>query len=128
MTAFIIYLLIWVIGRFSIERLTDYYYFADYNVSPNTSMDLWKLSAQVNDYSSETYFLSNSWYTPDELKKADAIALSLLFSWVMWKLPLTVFTLTVIKNKKNQLQKYSTYGCFLVLLLLVDIMASAFRP
>lgn len=46
----------------------------------------------------------------------------------MWKLPLTVFTLTAIAHKSKSLQTYSTFGFFLLLLLLIDIMVTIFRP
>jgi uncharacterized membrane protein len=46
----------------------------------------------------------------------------------MWKLPLTVFTLKIIRHKSHSLQRYSTYGFFLVLLLLIDIMVTIFKP
>ena len=76
----------------------------------------------------ETYFQSNRIYASEELKKADAVALSLLFSWLMWKLPLTVFTLEAIKQKNRSMQRYSSYGFFVILLLLIDVMATIFRP
>jgi hypothetical protein len=54
--------------------------------------------------------------------------LSLLFSWVMWKLPLAVFTLKVIRKKKQKMLNYATWIFFVLLILLIDIMATVFRP
>lgn len=45
----------------------------------------------------------------------------------MWKLPLTVFTLKMIRTTKSAMLKYSTYGFYLILLLLIDIMVTAFQ-
>jgi hypothetical protein len=86
------------------------------------------MSGAVTNVTAETYFQSNGMYTSDDLKRADAVALSLLFSWVMWKLPLTVFTLEAIKEKNHSIQRYMAYGFFVILLLLIDIMATIFRP
>ena len=86
------------------------------------------MSSAVTNATGEKYFLSNELYLADDLRRADAIALSLFFSWVMWKLPLTVFTLKVIRHKNHSLQRYSTYGFFLILLLLIDIMVTIFKP
>lgn len=54
--------------------------------------------------------------------------MSLLFSWLMWKLPLTVFTLKMIRDKSHSRIRYVTYGFYLVLLLLIDIMSTVFQP
>ena len=62
------------------------------------------------------------------MKKADSIALSLFFSWLMWKLPLTIFTLKILRHKSHQVLRYSTFGFYLVLLLLIDIMTTVFQP
>lgn len=42
--AFIVFIIIWVIGHFTIERLTSYYYFTDFNISPFVQIDFWKIS------------------------------------------------------------------------------------
>ena len=54
----------------------------------------------------------------------------------MWKFPLVIFTLKVIlvkvedenKNKSKQNLSYATWGFYLLLLLLIDIMTTIFRP
>lgn len=80
---------------------------------------------------------SNTLYQPlEDVKNADAIILSLVFSWIMWKFPLVIFTLKVVlvkkmdekKNKSKRNLAYATWGFYLLLLLLIDIMTTIFRP
>lgn len=46
---------------------------------------------------------------------------------MMWKLPLIVFSFKIVDNKINHLIKYTTFGSFFVILLLIDILITAFQ-
>jgi len=62
-----------------------------------------------------------------QVKDVGAVALSLLYSWIMWKFPLIVFSFKIVDNKVNNWIKYTTFGSFLLILLLVDILITAFK-
>ncbi len=46
----------------------------------------------------------------------------------MWKFPLIFFTLIAIREKKHATIRYATWGFYLLLLLLIDILTTAFKP
>jgi hypothetical protein len=66
-------------------------------------------------------------FTVSEVNDVSSVALSLLYSWIMWKLPLIVFSFKIVDNKVNHWIKYTTFGSFFIILLLVDILITAFQ-
>ena len=52
--------------------------------------------------------------------------MSLLFSWVMWKFPLSMFSLALAWPNQNKIIRFVTWGISVLVLLLVDILLTIF--
>jgi len=70
--------------------------------------------------------VSTSIYTTTEVRTAQAVALSLLFSWLMWKLPLSLFILHLAFEQPNRILKYVSWSISLVIMLTVDLLLTVF--
>ena len=54
--------------------------------------------------------------------------MSIIFSWIMWKLPLSIFTLSLAWSNENKKIRFATWGVSVAILVALDILLSAFAP
>mgnify|MGYP000993648678 FL=1 len=85
---------IWAITRFAVTIQNSPYYQVNYYVSPY--VDLQTNNTSCDFTIGDTDYRSNILYTSDEINTPQAVALALVFSWLMWKLPLGFYMLHLI--------------------------------
>jgi hypothetical protein len=87
-----IYVGIWAITKYATSVQASYYYNVEHTISPY-------ISNNTNNGCNSTLdsaVKSISLYTAEQLNDTKAIALGLIYSWLMWKLPMAVFMLHLI--------------------------------
>jgi hypothetical protein len=87
-----IYVGIWAITKYAANVQSSYYYHVDHYISPY-------ISNNTNNGCNSTLngtIMSSSIHTSGELIDPKAIALGLIYSWLMWKLPMALFMLHLI--------------------------------
>lgn len=87
-----VYVGIWAISKFAVKDQASYYYStAPVYISPYIEVDQTASECDQAVVTSTSTFYSNG-----ENTTAQAVALALVFSWIMWKLPLAMFQLHLI--------------------------------
>lgn len=123
-----VYVGIWAISTMLVTSQTSYYYTTEYPLSPYIEVN----SQSPTTCDSTVYRTIESslgFFTSAQLKDAKTIALSLIFSWLMWKLPLAVFMLHIIYDTVNsRIVKYVTWAIAVLLMLAADIVLTIFIP
>jgi hypothetical protein len=123
-----VYVGIWAISTLLVTSQTSYYYTTEYPLSPYIEVN----SQSPTTCDSTVYRTIESslgFFTSAQLKDAKTIALSLIFSWLMWKLPLAVFMLHIIYDTVNsRIVKYVTWAIAVLLMLAADIVLTIFIP
>ena len=102
---------VWAIDYFGTKIQHSYYYESNYAVS--STMD-------GNTYTDATNIYSESTGTPK------AVAMSLIFSWILWKGALLIYALHLIINCESKALKIGTYIALLALILTIDILLTSF--
>lgn len=59
-------------------------------------------------------------------RSVKAVALSLVFSWLIWKLPLSLYTLSLAWDNSNKIVRFVSWGISLAALLAFDILLTTF--
>lgn len=123
-----VYVGIWAISTLLVTSQISYYYTTEYPLSPYIEVN----SQSPTTCDSTVYRTIESslgFFTSAQLKDAKTIALSLIFSWLMWKLPLAVFMLHIIYDTVNsRIVKYVTWAIAVLLMLAADIVLTIFIP
>ena len=88
-----IYVGIWAISKYAVTVQASYYYSVSHKISSYIEVDP---NNPACDQNIDTTVVSTSLYSSSDIKTAQAVALSLIFSWLMWKLPLAMFMLHLI--------------------------------
>lgn len=123
-----VYVGIWAISTLLVTSQTSYYYTTEYPLSPYIEVN----SQPPTTCDSTVYRTIESslgFFTSAQLTDAKTIALSLIYSWLMWKLPLAVFMLHIIYDTVNsRIAKYVTWAIAVLLMLAADIVLTIFIP
>lgn len=119
-----VYVGIWAISKFSVKEQASYYYSTSpVSVSPYIEVDQTATQCDQSVVASATPF-----YTNGENSTAQAVALALVLSWMMWKFPLAMFQLHLIFDAPNRILKYVSWGVSLALMLAGDILLTVYLP
>lgn len=112
---------IWAISKYLVTVQTSYYYNKKHVVSPY----IYASGLSTCD-SAITIFDSTTLYEQGKTSKPAAVALYLVFSWLMWKLPIALFMLHLIFEATNRILKYVSWAVALLIMLTVDILLTIF--
>jgi hypothetical protein len=103
----------WAIDYFAVGVQASHYYTTAYSVSS---------AVDVSTYSSSTAVFGST-NTNDVLP----IAMSLIYSWVLWKFPLIVYSYHLIEKKvEGKGVKIGTFVGLIVVLLAIDIVLTIY--
>jgi hypothetical protein len=102
-------------GIFAIDR---------FGVTPQNSYAYWN-KLHVSVYTSHnTYSNSSNMYNDATLLTAANMAMGILYSWLLWKLPLMVLLFELVSNQESKVVRFVPLGVVFVVLLAADIVLS----
>ena len=117
--AVLVYLCIFFLSHKAVPITWSHYYSSDAQASPY-------IAAEGNELCSATITeTANDIYPNGGYRTPEAVALSLIFTWLMWKLPLLMFTLSLIWENENKIIKFGSWGALVLIMLILDIVLSA---
>ena len=104
----------WAIDYFAVGIQASYYYTNAFRVSSYTDTATYTDSTQM--------FTNNS----NALNSPVAVAMSLVYSWILWKLALIVFTFQVVSREEGNGLRIGTIVTLAAILLVMDVLLTIF--
>lgn len=104
----------WAIDYFAVGVQASYYYTNAFRVSSYTDTATYTDSTQMFTTSSKA------------VNSPVAIAMSLVYSWILWKLALIVFTYQVVSREEGSGLRIGTIVTLAAILLVMDILLTIF--
>jgi hypothetical protein len=117
------YIAIWAISRYAVTHISSYYYNVSHRYSPSISGNHTANGCSLSATPSKN---TANFASDPQLRAADSVALSLIYSWIMWKLPFSLFILHLAFEQPNRILKYVSWAISLVLMLAVDLLLTIF--
>lgn len=108
----------WAIDYFAVGAQASYFYSNAFKVS--TYLDI---ASVVSTYTDSTQMFNNSSNGPGSPL---GVAMSLIYSWVLWKFPLIVFTYKLVSKEESVKLRVGTWLTLIVVLLAFDILLTIF--
>lgn len=103
---------IWAIDYNAVSRQASIYYYNTFTVSSYVD--------------TTTYANSNSMFPTSNPFDTLGTAMSLVYSWVLWKGPILIYVLHLIEHQESKIIKIVTFAAEVAILLAIDILLTIY--
>jgi len=107
-----VYIGVWAVDYFAIQRQASYYYKNAFTAS--STIDVVSYSDSTQIFSTTNAF--------DTL----GITVSLAYSWVLWKAPLVIYSYHLIEQQESKVLKFVCFIGEFIILLAIDVLLTIF--
>ena len=111
MAAVLVNVGVWAVDYFATHVQHSYYYEERFTVSANVDN---------NSYTDSTQMFTES------TSSVKAVAMALIFSWLLWKTAVMVYAYHVISNSESKGLRIGTFIALVLVLLAIDILLTSF--